>query len=116
MVQQVARVDICSAKKDCVMSDLQTAKDIFLQALELASDEARARLLDEVCRDNVELRRRVEALLAAHDDPDSYLERPAARFDVTATTDGSGREERRPTWPQSNYFVVNRACKAISIH
>ena len=39
---------------------------------------------------DTDLRRGVEALLAAHDDPDSYLERPAAKFDVTATHDGSG--------------------------
>ena len=71
---------------------VKTAKDIFLAALELESAEARRRFVDDVCGDDVQLRRRVDALLAAHDDPESYLERPAARFDVTATTDGTGRD------------------------
>ena len=73
-------------------SFVKTAKDIFLAALELESAEARRRFVDDVCGDDVQLRRRVDALLAAHEDPESYLERPAARFDVTATTDGTGRD------------------------
>ncbi|MCA9200416.1 MAG: serine/threonine protein kinase, partial [Planctomycetales bacterium] len=66
------------------------AKDIFLQAIECTSPDERTQLIDDACGDNADLRSRVEALLAAHDDPDSYLERPAARFDITATHDGSG--------------------------
>ena len=66
------------------------AKTIFLKAIECTSVEERAKLISDACDGDATLRRRVEALLAAHDDPDSYLERPAARFDVTATHDGSG--------------------------
>ncbi|MCA9152789.1 MAG: hypothetical protein KDA92_25975, partial [Planctomycetales bacterium] len=68
------------------MSD---AKDIFLRAIECTSPNERAQLIDEACGDNAGLKRRVEALVAAHDDPDSYLEKPLARFDVTATHDSS---------------------------
>ena len=72
------------------MPTSRQAKDVFLQALEMSSLEEQNRYLDEACGDNGDLRRRVEALLAANDDPDSYLERPAARFDVAATLDGEG--------------------------
>ena len=65
-------------------------KDIFFKALELHSSPERERFLDEACTGNAELRRHVDLLLAAHDDPASYLDRPAARFDVTATQDGDG--------------------------
>jgi hypothetical protein len=67
------------------------AKEIFLKVSPLDAEERRS-VLDAECGDDSRLRRRVEALLAAHDDPESYLERPAARFDVTATTDGTGRD------------------------
>ena len=70
------------------MQESPQAKDLFFKALEISSAEARERYLEEVCSNDHGLRRRVEALLAAHDDPDSYLERPAARFDVAATLDG----------------------------
>ena len=74
-----------------------SAKDIFLKAIEIDSSEERRAFVDQACDGNTKMRRRVEALLAAHDDPDSYLERPAARFDVTATHDGedSGSESVR---------------------
>src|SRR5262249_49643697 len=39
--------------------------------------EARAAFLDEHCKDDVELRRRVEALLRASDNPDPFLDAPA---------------------------------------
>lgn len=51
---------------------------IFLAAAERTDPAARAALLDERCAGNAELRRRVEALLAAHDNPDSLLDRPIA--------------------------------------
>ena len=48
---------------------------IFSQAIEKPENE-RSAYLDHACRDDAELRRRVEALLAAHDSPDSFLEDP----------------------------------------
>ena len=69
---------------------MPSAKDIFLRALELATPDERRELVAKECAGDQGLQRVVEALLAAHDDPDSYLERPAARFDVSATVDGPG--------------------------
>src|SRR4051812_28751261 len=49
---------------------------IFLEALEHDAPAERAEVLDRDCADDVELRRRIEALLIAHDQPDSLLDRP----------------------------------------
>ncbi|TWU30332.1 serine/threonine-protein kinase [Bythopirellula polymerisocia] len=65
------------------------ARDIFLQAIDIQSSEDRQAFLNQACQADHNLRRRVAALLAAHDDPESYLDRPAARFDVTATFAGN---------------------------
>ena len=37
----------------------------------------RQQYLDDACGDDADLRRRVDALLAAHDQPESYVDRPA---------------------------------------
>jgi WD40 repeat protein/serine/threonine protein kinase len=51
-------------------------KEVFLAALTKAPVE-RAAWLEQVCGRNTELRRRVELMLAAHDTPQSLLDRPA---------------------------------------
>jgi eukaryotic-like serine/threonine-protein kinase len=48
--------------------DAQRAQAIFAAAIELSQVSERAALLDRECGGDVELRRRVEILLAAHDD------------------------------------------------
>jgi serine/threonine protein kinase/tetratricopeptide (TPR) repeat protein len=53
-------------------------KAVFLAALDKATPVERAAFLDEACADDADLRRRVEALLQAHDQPDRLLDRPAA--------------------------------------
>src|SRR5262245_39798437 len=53
-------------------------KDIFLAALEKDTPADLAAYLDGACAGDAELRRRVEAMLRAHDRPDSLLDRPAA--------------------------------------
>ncbi|MFH1266949.1 MAG: serine/threonine-protein kinase, partial [Planctomycetota bacterium] len=58
---------------------------VFETALSKAAPKERAAYLDEVCRNNPEARARVEALLEAHDDAGSFLEKPAAQFVPTAT-------------------------------
>ncbi|HEY2157422.1 MAG TPA: hypothetical protein VGH33_17470, partial [Isosphaeraceae bacterium] len=50
--------------------------EIFSEAVELTSAVERTACLDRVCGADPELRRRVEALLRAHDSPDSVLDRP----------------------------------------
>src|SRR3954451_11288610 len=53
------------------------AKDVFLDAIEITVPGERAAFLDAACAGDAELRRRVEALLAAHERPESLLDRPA---------------------------------------
>jgi eukaryotic-like serine/threonine-protein kinase len=53
------------------------AQAVFLAALEQETPTDRAAVLDRECAADVELRRRVEALLIAHDQPDSLLDRPS---------------------------------------
>src|SRR5215471_14290740 len=50
-------------------------ESIFAEALG-KKDQERAAFLDEHCKDDVGLRRQVEALLQAHDYPDPFLEAP----------------------------------------
>ena len=67
-----------------------SAREVFLRAVEIDDSADRAAYLDDACQGDVSLRRKVEALLAADEDPDSYLERPAAKFDVAETQDSPG--------------------------
>lgn len=57
-------------------------QELFLKVVVLPSDE-RAAALDRECGTELELRRRVSALLAAHDDPESYLEGTAPALAAT---------------------------------
>src|SRR5262245_47161316 len=52
-------------------------KALFLAAAEKPTPAERAAYLDGACGGDAELRHRVEALLKAHDEPSSFLERPA---------------------------------------
>jgi serine/threonine protein kinase/tetratricopeptide (TPR) repeat protein len=51
--------------------------EIFLRAIEAGSPAERVAILQTSCRDNPDLRRRVQALLRAHDGAGSFLDRPA---------------------------------------
>jgi serine/threonine protein kinase/tetratricopeptide (TPR) repeat protein len=62
--------------------------EIFLKAIEAGSPAGRAAILDESCRDSAELRRKVEALLEAHDQLGSFLERPSREEVVAAAGTG----------------------------
>jgi serine/threonine protein kinase/WD40 repeat protein len=61
--------------------DAKRVQAAFLAALEAADPVERAAILDRECASDLELRRRVEALLHAHDNPASILGRPAARLE-----------------------------------
>ena len=56
--------------------DPRRVQEIFLAAVEERDPAARSALLDRECADDRELRRRVESLLRAHDEPDDFLDRP----------------------------------------
>src|SRR5947208_2681897 len=64
---------------------------VFAEALDKATDEERAAYLAEACAGDEKLRRRVEALLRAHAEPDDILDPPAAQV---ATVDEAPMTER----------------------
>src|SRR5499427_5608706 len=64
-----------------------TAKAVFLAALEQATPADRAAYLDTACAGDSDLRRRVEAMLCAHDKPDPLLDRPAGEHLATEDAD-----------------------------
>lgn len=64
------------------------AKEIFLQAIDVENSSERKAFVNAKCGDDEVLKRKVLALLAANEDPESFLDQPAARFDVTATVFG----------------------------
>ena len=57
-------------------------ESIFAEAVAKPGAE-RSAYLDRVCGDDAQLRSRVDALLAAHDHPDDFLEDPVAEVDAT---------------------------------
>ena len=63
------------------MNSQPDAKTIFLTAADIPSKSDRNAYLNEVCGDDAALRQRVDALLAAHNDPASFLERPVVEAD-----------------------------------
>jgi serine/threonine protein kinase/tetratricopeptide (TPR) repeat protein len=65
-------------------ADPQRLKELFLTAVELPSPAERAALLDCECGADAELRRRVEALLRAHDDSAGILAQAASGPGPTA--------------------------------
>jgi len=54
-------------------------RDLFIAALQIDDPAERAAYLDQACGGDNELRKRLDALLAAHDRPASALVRPLAR-------------------------------------
>ena len=63
-------------------SDPKQVQALFLRLVELPRSD-RQRLLDQECGSNPELRQRVDRLLAAHDESDSYLDKPSGEINVT---------------------------------
>jgi WD40 repeat protein/serine/threonine protein kinase len=62
-------------KEIVLMADQNLAKSVFLKATEMPQ-ERRKEYLDAACFGDALLRERVDALLKAHDSPESFLERP----------------------------------------
>jgi eukaryotic-like serine/threonine-protein kinase len=59
-------------------SDPRRVKELFGAALDLPDAAARRAFLDRECAVDPDLRKRLDVLLAAHDQPESALERPIA--------------------------------------
>ncbi len=70
-------------------------ESIFSAAIEKTSPQQRTAFLEEACSGDRELRTRVEALLRARDNPDSFFDAPAAHF--LATVDLQPLTERPGT-------------------
>ena len=60
-----------------------TVDQVFSEALQQAAGKGRADYLDIACANNPELRQRVEQLLLAFGDAESFLESPATGVDAT---------------------------------
>src|SRR5437667_10451185 len=70
------------------MTNRSPAEVIFFAALEKAAPAERAAYLEEACAGNEALRRRVEALLAAHPQVGQFLERPVVEAEGVAALGG----------------------------
>jgi eukaryotic-like serine/threonine-protein kinase len=64
-------------------------KAIFIADLDHEQGADRAAFLDAACGDNAEVRRRVEAFLAAHDRADEILGKNGEPADETVTVDSN---------------------------
>ena len=78
-------------------AESRSLKEVFLAALAIAPAE-RAAWLEQACGQDAELRQRVELMLAAHDTPQSLLDRPAfvALRSDAVTGACTGAEAERP--------------------
>jgi serine/threonine protein kinase/outer membrane protein assembly factor BamB len=63
-------------KEHAMPAEPQQVKAVFLDALAQSTPVERAAFLNEACEGNESLRRRVEELLQAHEQPGSLLDRP----------------------------------------
>ena len=62
-------------------------KSIFLQAVDIADPKDRNHWLDEICRDDAELRKRIDGLLERHSEASSFLEKPPSELQATMLVD-----------------------------
>src|SRR5437899_12434359 len=74
------------------MNNLSPLEAIFFAALEKTSPRERAAYLDEACAGDLDCRRRVEKMLAAQVQAQSFLEQPAPA--IGATLDEPAVSER----------------------
>src|SRR5579872_7094960 len=58
-------------------------KDIFLKAMDLSSVDERAAFITRACAGDEALRKRIEVMLNAAEDPNSFLEKPAVAIEPT---------------------------------
>src|SRR5262245_62522548 len=81
------------------MATASSAESIFFTALGKASPAERAAYLDEACRGDADLRRRVGRLLEAHAQVGSFLEQPLAgnvADEARASGDRAAESSDRP--------------------
>ncbi len=76
--------------------DPRRVQAVFGEAVECDGAANRAAVLDRECSNDAELRRRVEALLMAHDQSDSLLDRPIVGTTEHPLDSGTERDDRGP--------------------
>jgi serine/threonine protein kinase len=87
-------------------AEARRVKDLFVAALELTDEQARQTFLDRECAGDAELRRRLEALLHANDEPLPALDRPLA--DVVPPEPATVAEELPGNVFAGRYKLVER--------
>ncbi len=88
------------------MSDVSRVEEIFISALAKVRPDDRAAYLDEECRGQTELRRQVDALLAAHPDARRFLE--SQRVGVTQDLQSAACSEQVGTVVAGQYKLLER--------
>src|SRR5215510_9216058 len=83
-----------------------TERDIFFEALEMTTPEARAAYLQGACGGDVTLRRNVDELLKEHFSNDSLLAGPALEGERTAAAES--RAEEAPAQMLGRYKLLER--------
>ncbi len=86
-------------------NDPKRLQELFLRLLEVPSED-RSDALERECGSDAELRQQVEALLKAHEEPDSYLDQPGDEVAATMVPPAeepdaetsSGESGRRQNW------------------
>lgn len=91
------------------MPDPARVQSVFLMVLDHPSPGDRAAVLDRECGADVELRRRVEALLLAHDQPGGLLDRP---FLISDDRGRPAPDRLRPRLPGAGNVEANPSGEA----
>jgi serine/threonine protein kinase/uncharacterized protein HemY len=89
--------------------DPDRVQTVFAAAIEQPTPAGRAGVLDQACGNDVELRRRVEALLGAHDAPAGFLEAPVCEPVGIDWRDGEHAENANGTCPPGDGTLVRLA-------
>ena len=76
------------------MSTHRNAKDIFFEATQKTSEVDRERYVNEACGSDSQLRSKVKELLAADDEPESFLDHPAVQTGVMEPEDYAMDDDR----------------------
>src|SRR6478609_8239510 len=82
-----------------MLAVLPNARDIFLSALDRATSIERAAFISHACKGDAALQRQVEALLQAHEEPDSLLDQPRIGLQASGDigNDSPATIDLRPT-------------------
>ena len=86
-------------------------KEVFLQAVDMTAD-ARADYLKRACVGNDEVQRRVEALIVAHERPESLLDQAAVRHEPG---DNGDPTVDHPIAEEPGTIIVSHTCPFLSI-